>query len=166
MTTQPLQPFQKTQLQPPFGPSVGSPCHPRLTTTLLSYRLAILKLPPPPCAALLVCHAYIMPYVGGRESCYQMPRRNLTGSWFYGVLSTSMLPQLQLDHIATRGFCIDVLLQCQNCSRTSVSGTSGNFVRLGRKRHGVDAAACIADGELRQLPGAVLPSLPKQHRAA
>ena len=30
---QPLQPLQKTQLQPPFGPSVGSLCHPCITTT-------------------------------------------------------------------------------------------------------------------------------------
>ena len=44
----------KTQLQPPFGPSVDSPCHPWFTATHLSYRLLILKLPPPPCAALLV----------------------------------------------------------------------------------------------------------------
>ena len=51
---QPLQPFQKTQLQPPFGPSVDLLCHPRFTTTNLSYRFPILKLPPPPCALLLV----------------------------------------------------------------------------------------------------------------
>ena len=42
---QPLQPLQKTQLQPPFGP-----------TTHLSYSVLSLKLPPPPCAALLVCN--------------------------------------------------------------------------------------------------------------
>jgi len=35
---QPLQPFQKTQLQPPVGPSVDSLCHPWFTTTNLSYR--------------------------------------------------------------------------------------------------------------------------------
>ena len=34
---QPLQPFQKTQLQPPVGPSVDSLCHLWLTTTNLSY---------------------------------------------------------------------------------------------------------------------------------
>ena len=39
---QPLQTFQKTQLQPPFGPSVDSLCHPWFTV------------PPPPCAVLLV----------------------------------------------------------------------------------------------------------------
>ena len=50
---QPLQPLQKTQLQPPFGPSVDSLCHPWFTTTNLSYRFPILKLLPPPCAALL-----------------------------------------------------------------------------------------------------------------
>ena len=38
---QPLQPFQKTQLQPPFGPSVDSLCHPWFTTTNLSYRFPI-----------------------------------------------------------------------------------------------------------------------------
>ena len=34
---QPLQPLQKTQLQPPFGPSVGSICPPWFTTTNVSY---------------------------------------------------------------------------------------------------------------------------------
>ena len=33
---QPLQPLQTTQLQPPFGPSVDSFCHPCITTTRLS----------------------------------------------------------------------------------------------------------------------------------
>ena len=51
---QPLQPLQQTQLQPPFGQSVDSLCHPWFKTTNLSYRLPILKLPPPPCAVLLV----------------------------------------------------------------------------------------------------------------
>ena len=35
---QPLQPLQKTQLKPPFGPSVDSLCHPWFTTAILSYR--------------------------------------------------------------------------------------------------------------------------------
>ena len=40
---QPLQPLQKTQLQPPFGPSVDSLCHPWFTTTNLSYRFLIFE---------------------------------------------------------------------------------------------------------------------------
>ena len=48
---QPLQPLPKTQLQPPFGPSVDSPCHPCITARWLS-----LKLPPPACAVLLVSY--------------------------------------------------------------------------------------------------------------
>ena len=40
---QPLQPFQKTQLQPPFGPSVDSFCHPWVTTTNPSYRFPIFE---------------------------------------------------------------------------------------------------------------------------
>ena len=36
-----LQPLQKTQLQPPFGASVASLCHPWFTTTNLSYRFPI-----------------------------------------------------------------------------------------------------------------------------
>ena len=51
---QPLQPLQKAQLQPPFGPSVDSLCHPCITTTHLSYSVLSLKLPPPPRAVLLV----------------------------------------------------------------------------------------------------------------
>jgi hypothetical protein len=53
---QPLQPIQKTPLQQPFGPSVDSLCHPWFTTTnLTSPRgFLFLKLPPRPCAVLLV----------------------------------------------------------------------------------------------------------------
>ena len=51
---QPLQPSQKTQLQPPFGPSLDSLCHPCITATHLSYRFLSLNLPLPPCAILLV----------------------------------------------------------------------------------------------------------------
>ena len=40
---QPLQPLQKTQLQPPFGPSVDSPCQPWVTTTNPSYRFPIFE---------------------------------------------------------------------------------------------------------------------------
>ena len=43
VTLQPLQPFQKTQLQPALGPSVDSLCHPWFTTTNLSYRLPIFQ---------------------------------------------------------------------------------------------------------------------------
>ena len=51
---QSLQPLQEAQLQPPFGPSVDSLCHPCITTTDLSYSVLSLKLPPPICAVLLV----------------------------------------------------------------------------------------------------------------
>ena len=40
---QPLQPLQKTQLQPPVGSSVDSLCHPWFTTSNLSYRLPIFE---------------------------------------------------------------------------------------------------------------------------
>jgi hypothetical protein len=40
---QPLQSFQKTQLQPPFDPSVGSPCHPWFTASNLSHRSPIFE---------------------------------------------------------------------------------------------------------------------------
>ena len=40
---QPLQPLQKTQLQPPFGPSVDSLYHPCITTTNLSYRFPLFE---------------------------------------------------------------------------------------------------------------------------
>ena len=40
---QPLQPLQKTQLQPPFSPSVDSFCHPWFTATNLSYRFPIFE---------------------------------------------------------------------------------------------------------------------------
>ena len=40
---QPLQPVEKTQLQPPVGPSVDSLCHPWFTTTNLSYSFPIFE---------------------------------------------------------------------------------------------------------------------------
>ena len=40
---QPVQPFQQTQLQPPFGQSVASLCHPWFTTTNFSYRFPIFE---------------------------------------------------------------------------------------------------------------------------
>ena len=46
--------FQKAQLQPPFGPSADSRCHPCITTTRPSYSVLFLKLPPLPCAVLLI----------------------------------------------------------------------------------------------------------------
>ena len=45
--------LQKAQPKP-FGPSVESLCHPCVTTTHLYYSCLSLKLPPPPCAVLLV----------------------------------------------------------------------------------------------------------------
>ena len=51
---QPLQPFQKTQLQPPVGPSVDSLCYPWFTKPTSPIGFLCLKLPPPPFAVLLV----------------------------------------------------------------------------------------------------------------
>ena len=48
----------KTQLQPPFGPSVDWFCHPCITTTHLSYSVLSSKIPPPPCAVLLDIYIY------------------------------------------------------------------------------------------------------------
>ena len=51
---QALQALQKARLQPLSRPSVESLCHPCITTTHLSYSILSLKLPPRPCAVLLV----------------------------------------------------------------------------------------------------------------
>ena len=74
---QPLQPFQQTQLQPPFGQSVDSLCHPWFTTTNVSYRFPILKLPPPPCAVLLV-----------RDTTTLLGFKNLITPWRHWYLAT------------------------------------------------------------------------------
>ena len=60
-TLQPLQPPQKTQLQPPFGPSVDSLCHPCVTTTHLSYRFPIFETSATALCGTLVmkCNEYI-----------------------------------------------------------------------------------------------------------
>ena len=59
---QPLQALEKAQLQPPFGPSVDSLCHPCIKTKHLSYSVLSLKLPPPSCAVLLVTISYNSKY--------------------------------------------------------------------------------------------------------
>ena len=43
MTTATIAAIPKTQLQPPVGPSVDSPCHPCITTFHLSYRFPIFE---------------------------------------------------------------------------------------------------------------------------
>ena len=50
--------------QPPFNPSVGSLCHFCVAPTHLSYRFPFLKLPPPPCAVLLVYLCWMGVYRG------------------------------------------------------------------------------------------------------
>ena len=45
-----------------MAPSVGLLCHPWFTTTNLSYRCPIVKLPPPPCVVLLVKARYDVLY--------------------------------------------------------------------------------------------------------
>jgi len=44
----------ETETQPHFSPSVDSLCHPCITAIHLSCSFLPLKLPPPPCAVLLV----------------------------------------------------------------------------------------------------------------
>ena len=62
VTTATIATIPATQLQPPFGQSVDSLCHPWFTTTNVSYRFPILKLPPPPCAVLLVYYLSVYLY--------------------------------------------------------------------------------------------------------
>ena len=62
-----MQAFQKTQLQPPVGPSVDSPCQRCNTRTHPSYRVLSLKLPPPPCAVLTVSSAICLHQISGKS---------------------------------------------------------------------------------------------------
>ena len=61
---QPLQSLQKTHLQPPLL------CHLWFTTTNLSYSFLCLKLPPPPCAVLLVVYRSSSQTVHCRRNMY------------------------------------------------------------------------------------------------
>ena len=62
-------------LQPPVGPSVGSLCHPCITTIHLSYSALSLKLLPPPCAVLLVLELrrslLSLANPNGKEECWR-----------------------------------------------------------------------------------------------
>ena len=72
-----MQPLQKTQHQPPVGPSVDSLCHPWFTTTNLSYRLPIFET-----SATALCGAagiYVWVHVGclpqtHKQCCQQQDR--------------------------------------------------------------------------------------------
>ena len=87
---QPLQPLQQTQLQPPFGQSVDSLCHPWFTTTNVSYRFPILKLPPPPCAVLLVSCSLLFPICSLDISTGipVYPRYTVTAIYGYKVMAS------------------------------------------------------------------------------
>ena len=83
---QPLQPLQKIQLQPPFGPSVDSLCHPWFTTTNLSNRFPIFET-----SATALCGTtgiYIYIYI---HLCVY---RNIYGIYMYisnvGITKTSL----------------------------------------------------------------------------
>ena len=88
---QPLQPFQQTQIQPPFGQSVDSLRHPWFTTTNLSYRFPILKLPPPPCAVLLVsmCDCAKNAKKQCKSSAWNILRRGCQGYCQFGKTTRS-----------------------------------------------------------------------------
>ena len=62
-------------LQPPVGPSVGSLCHPCITTIHLSYSALSLKFLPPPCAVLLVLELrrslLSLANPNGKEECWR-----------------------------------------------------------------------------------------------
>ena len=98
---QPLQPLQQTQLQPLFGQSVDSLCHPWFTTTNVSYRFPILKLPPPPCAVLLVLdvfgtpesiHLYgVLLWLYAAHIRFLNPKHKLFGLWLYIYIETILL---------------------------------------------------------------------------
>ena len=70
---QPLQSLQKTQRQPPVGPSVDSLCHPWFTTTNLSYRFHIFDL-----CILLVYLNYLPSYI-----CISITFYDLVCIWKY-----------------------------------------------------------------------------------
>jgi len=61
VTTATIATTQKAQLQPPFGPPVDSLCHPRITTTHLSYSVLSLKLLPP--SAVLLVYVWVYTYI-------------------------------------------------------------------------------------------------------
>ena len=57
-----------------FGQSVDSLCHPWFTTTNVSYRFPILKLPPPPCAVLLVRNKNVKIGWNWKYLCWYVPQ--------------------------------------------------------------------------------------------
>ena len=90
---QPLQPPQKTQLQPPFGPSADLLCNPCITTTHLSYSILSLKLLPPPWAVLPVSQWYPICFLGCKSVTLQIVPTNLViDQWEVMVFSWFLEP--------------------------------------------------------------------------
>ena len=104
---QPLKPRQKTQLQPPVGPSADSPAIRDSQQRTSPIGFLFLKLPPPPCAVLLVIHDNTIPY-----SSYRYP-------------VNMSIPVIYHTILQTVGPCGQLLQWvCWICSRPSNSGTS------------------------------------------
>ena len=85
---QPLQPFQKTQLQSPVGPSVDTLCHMWFTTTNLSYRFPIFETS---AAALVRYYWYItnmMIYSGHTSATPHCPPARFVSNSGWTLLSS------------------------------------------------------------------------------
>ena len=124
---------KKTELKPPFGPSVDSLCHSCITTTHPSYSFLSLKFPQPPCAVLLV---KIQPLEELQNTtrrkgekrvetscdifhCLQrIQQRNVHDSWLCWVCTRSrQSPGVAGTH--GKGEGLGLKTKCENCKHLS-----------------------------------------------
>ena len=98
---QPLQTFQKKQLQPPFGPSVDSLHHPGFTTTNLSNRLPVFETSATALRGTtgiyyyIISNYYMIWYV---FTCFASKSRSQVPSSRSGKMKMRPLPRLRTVH--------------------------------------------------------------------
>ena len=105
---QPLQPLQKTQLQPPFCPSVDSLCHPWFTTTNLSYSFPIFETSATACRLVRYYWYMYIIYIYNVHILY-------IASIWYGT--TGWNSNQALSHQAPIASALELWFQCKRASQ-------------------------------------------------
>ena len=105
--------MQPLQLQPRFGPSRDLLCHPCITTTHLSYSVLSLKLPPSPCAVLLVSYLFAIAsrlLVSSSPRLLVSPSPRLLVSWSHFIsFSFSFSLSLSFSLSRSRPFSVSFM---------------------------------------------------------
>ena len=142
----PLQSLQKSQ--PPFRASVDSLCHPCITTTHLSYSFLSLKLPPQPCAVLLVFYRNLFSqdfaYCSSRKAIIPIAMAVVKEKFFAFLTTAASTAHKTNQHqrLSTRWDMHQIHLRflgateaIQGLSEDQIPSTHNTLVKLGSCSH-------------------------------